>query len=171
MTRIALLLVCLLAAGCAVTPITGPHVYQDTSMSFSVPAGWKVTMHGQSSSCGHAFVEAPGEAVVFIKGVPLKKDPGLEKYAKEFSRTASSWTPVGKITSRGFKGFSDKQYGPALKEPFTIAFLGEDVPHTRFYRKRTGSHCAFYLLTQVADEDAASVENGFRQILDSFSAK
>lgn len=140
-------------------------------MSFSLPSGWKVTMHGKAGECGHAFVEAPGEAVVFIKGVPAKKDPGLEKFAREFSRTASSWTPVGKITSQGFKGFTDKAYGPALKEPFTIAFLGVNVPHTRFYRKRTGSHCTFYLLTQVADEDAASVEKGFRQILDSFSAR
>lgn len=171
MIRLALLVVCLFAAGCAAPPITGPQTYQDTSMSFSVPAGWKVTIHGKAGECGHAFVEAPGEAVVFIRGVPLKKDPGLEKYAKEFSRSASSWTPVGKITSHGFKTFADKPYGPALKEPFSIAFLGVDVPHTRFYRKRTGSHCAFYLLTQVADEDAASVEKGFRQILGSFSAK
>jgi hypothetical protein len=151
--------------------VTGPQTYQDGSMSFSLPANWKVTMQGKGGGCGYAFVEAPGEAVVFIKGFPLKKDPGLQKFAKEFSRTANSWTPVGKITSKGFHSFSDKRYGAGLKEPFTITFLGVDVPHARLYRRQAGSHCAFYLLTQVADEDAASVEPGFREILGSFSAK
>lgn len=171
MIRLILLAFCLFAAGCAVTPITGPQTYQDGSMSFSVPANWKVTMYGKGGGCGHAFVEAPGEAVVYIKGLPIKKDPGLQKYAQDFSRTANSWTPVGKISSKGFQRFADSRFGDGLKEPFNIFFLGVDVPHTRYYRKKTGSHCAFYILTQVSDEDAASVEPGFRQILNSFSAK
>jgi len=171
MIRLSLLLLCLFAAGCAVKPLTGPQTYQDGTMSFSVPAHWKVTMYGKSGGCGHAFIEAPGEAVVFIRGIPLKKDPGLPKYAKDFSQTANRWTPVGAITSHGFKNFADKRYDAGLKEPFTITFLGVGVPHTRYYRKVAGSHCAFYLLTQVADEDAAAVEPGFRLILTSFSAK
>jgi hypothetical protein len=171
MTRLALALLALLLAGCATAPLTGPQTYQDDGMSFSIPAGWKVTMHGKNGDCSYAFIEAPGEAVVFIKGEPLQRDPGLEKYARDFSRTASSSTPVGKISSKGFHRFTDKQYGPALKEPFSITLFGVEVPHTRFYRKRTGSHCAYYLLTQVADEDAAPVEKGFREILGSFSAR
>lgn len=172
MIRLSLLILCLLTAGCTMTgtSITGPQAYQNGSMSFSLPANWKVTMQG-SGGCGEAFVEAPGEAVVFIKGIPIKKDPGIHKYAKDFSRSANSWTPVGKITSLGFRDFADKQFGAAVKEPFSIAFMGVDVPHTRIYRKRTGTQCVFYILTQVADEDAASVEPGFRQILNSFSAK
>lgn len=47
MIRLGLLLLCLVSAGCAVKPLTGPQTYQDGSMSFSVPAGWKVTMHGK----------------------------------------------------------------------------------------------------------------------------
>ena len=152
-------------------PITGPQTYQDGTMSFSVPANWKVTVQGKGGGCGYAFVEAPGEGIVFIKGLPLKKDPGIEKYAHEFSRTANSWTPIGKITSKGFRSFIDNPVGAGVKESFTITFLGVDVPHTRVYRKQTGSHCVFYILTQVADEDAAAVEPGFRQILNSFSAK
>jgi hypothetical protein len=170
MIRLGLLLL-LFCAGCAVTPVTGPQTYRDGTMSFSVPANWKVTMYGKNGGCGHAFVEAPGEAVVFIRGFPLKKDPGLAKYAQDSSRTANAWTPIGKITSQGFRSFSDKRYGNGLKENFKITFMGVDVPHTRWYRKATGSECAFYILTQVADEDAASVEPGFRQILNSFSAK
>lgn len=171
MTRLALSLLAVLLAGCATTPLTGPQTYKDDSMSFSIPAGWKVTMQGKNGDCSHAFVEAPGEAVVYIKGEPLNRDPGLEKYARDFSRTASSSTPIGKITSKGFQRFSDKHYGPALKEPFSITLFRVEVPHTRVYRKRTGSHCAYYLLTQVADEDAAAVEKGFREILDTFSAR
>lgn len=173
MIRLSLLALCLLATGCAIAPkpITGPQTFKDASMSFSVPADWKVTMHGDGVGCGNAFVEAPGEAVVFIKGLPIKKDPGIQKYARGFSRTASSWTPFGKISSQGFHSFTDKQFGTGMKEPFTVTLLGVEVPHTRVYRKRTGSHCVFYILTQVSDEDAASVESGFQQILNSFSAK
>ena len=172
MIRLSLLVLCLLTAGCAATSksITGPHTFQDANMSFSLPAHWKVTMQGKSG-CGYAFIEAPGEAVVYISGVPVKKDPGIQKYARNFSRTANSWTPVGKITSKGFRDFTDKRFDAGVKESFTITFLGVDVPHTRIYRKKAGSQCVFYILTQVADEDAASVEPGFRQILDSFSAK
>jgi hypothetical protein len=171
MIRLSLLVLCLLTAGCALAPLTGPQTYQDGSMSFSVPAQWKVTMYGRGGGCGHAFVEAPGEAIVYIKGFPLTKDPGLPKYARDFSHTANSWTPLGKITSQGFQNMTDKRFGAGLKEPFTISFRSVEVPHTRIYRKQTGSHCVFYLLTQVADEDAASAEPGFRQILQSFSAK
>lgn len=173
MIRLPLLVLCLLTAGCAVTgkPVTGPQTFDDTSMSFSVPAGWKVTMHGKGGGCGYAFIEAPGEAVAYIKGLPIKKDPGIQKYAKEFSRTANSWTPVGKITGNGFRPFVDSRFGDGMKEAFTITFMGVDVPHTRVYRKKAGPHCVFYILTQVSDEDAASVEPGFRQILNSFSAR
>jgi hypothetical protein len=171
MTRLALLFASLFLAGCAVAPLTGPQTYQDGSMSFSVPANWKVTMHGEAGGCGHAFVEAPGEAVAFIKGVPLKNDPGIAKYARTFSRTADSRIPVGKITGKRFSSFQDKRYGPAIKEAFTITFQGTQVPHTRTYYRREGSHCAFYLLTQVADEDASEVSGGFSQILNSFAAR
>lgn len=173
MIRLSLLALCLLTTGCAVTgkPVVGPQTFSDGGMSFSVPAGWKVTMQGKQGSCGYAFVEAPNEAVVFVKGLPIKKDPGVQKYAQKFSRTANSWTPFGKISSKGFQPFSDKRFGAGVKEPFMITFLGVDVPHTRVYRKKAGTHCVFYILTQVADEDAAAVEPGFRQILNSFSAQ
>lgn len=171
MTRIALLFAGLLLAGCTVTPLTGPQTYQDGGMSFSVPANWKVTMHGKSGGCGHAFVEAPGEAVVFIKGVPLKNDTGIEKYARTFSRSANFWPPLIKITDQKFSSFRDKRYGAAVQESFTATFGSAQVPHTRAYYRSAGSHCAFYLLTQVSDEDAGYVSGGFSQILNSFSAK
>jgi hypothetical protein len=171
MTRLSLLLICLLAIGCAAKPLTGSQTYQDGGMSFSVPAGWKVTLSGKNGGCGRAFIEAPGEAVVFIKGVPLAKDPGLTAQAREFSRTANGSTPLGKITGDGFRTFPDNRYGTGLTESFSITFLGTKVPHTRHYRRLAGSHCAFYVLTQVADEDAAAAEAGFREILNSFSVR
>lgn len=170
MTRIALLFAGLLLAGCAVTPITGPLTYQSGSMSFSLPANWKITMYGEGG-CGHAFVEAPGEAIVYIKGTPLKNDTGIEKYARTLSRTANFWPPFIKITDRTFSSFQDKRYGPAVKETFNATFGKTPVPHTRTYYRRAGSHCAFYLLTQSSDEDAGEVAAGFSQILNSFSAK
>lgn len=154
-------------AGCA-TPLTGPGTYSDRSMAFSVPANWKVTMSGTPGGCGHAFVEAPGEAVLFIQGVPVSRDRGLEKFARDFSRRANGHVPFGSMQSLGFRSIADRRFGSALEEKATITLLKVTVPHTRVYRRMAGGHCVFYLVTQVADEDAGSVQAGFDEILRTF---
>lgn len=154
-------------AGCALAPMTGPRLYQGGDMTFSLPEAWKITLHGG----GHAFIEAPGEAVVLVRRFPVGQDPGLERFARDFSRSTQAWTPIGRIRSDGFSRPTRSGADSVLRERFTITFAGVDVPHTRTYHRRTGTTGVFYLMTQVADEDAAAAEPGFRQILDSFRAE
>lgn len=168
MAKILSVVFCVVLAGCTAVPITGPKTYSDEHMSFSVPADWKVTMHGKRGGCGYAFVEAPGEAVVFIKGVPVTQDKGLDQTAAKFSKDASPRVPMLKIKSGGMTAFADKRYGRGLKERVTLTLLNVDVPHTRYYRMWRAEPCVFYIMTQVADEDAVSVESGFREILATF---
>jgi hypothetical protein len=153
--------------GCA-SPVTGPQTYRDESMSFDIPARWKVTMHSSPGGCGMAFVEAPGEAILSIQGVPTKDDKGLETFAKNFSKEAGGHIPFGKMSSLGFQKFSDPHFGSGLKESVSIALFDVTVPHTRYYRRSSGGSCVFYLVTQVADEDASSVQAGFDEILRTF---
>ncbi len=169
MSRVALIFLSLWVAGCATPSITGPQVYRDGNLSFSLPAQWKVTTRGQLGSCPHAFVEAPGEAVVSIRGVPKATDPGLERYARDFSRKAAASTPGGKLSDTRFQKFQDSRYGTGLKESFSVTFMGVKIPHTRTYRRMAAGDCTYYLITQVAKENASKTEPGFRELLASFS--
>jgi hypothetical protein len=167
MIRVLVPVLLFVLAGCA-TPRTGPGLYRDRSMTFAIPAGWKVTMSGTPGGCGHACVEAPGEAIVFIQGVPRSRDRGLEKFARDFSRRANGSVPFGAMRSLGFRPVTDPRFGPALEENVTITLLKVTVPHTRGFRRVDGGPCVFYLVTQVADEDAGSVQAGFEEILRTF---
>lgn len=171
MLRALLLVFCLILAGCATPSVTGPTTYSDGGITFSLPAKWKLTMNGRQQSCSSALAEAPGSAVVFIQGVPAKQDPGLEKFAADFSPMATPNVSQAKVTASKPVPFKDARYGSALKETFIVTAAGEKVPHTRTYRALKFDGCTYYLVTQVADDEAAAAGKGFSEILSTFKAK
>lgn len=171
MLRAAFLLLCLTLAGCATTSVTGPQTYSDGGITFFLPAKWKITMQGRTQGCSNAFVEAPGAAVLFIQGLPISQDPGLTKFAADFSPMATPNVSQAKVTAARPVTFSDPRYGTCLREKFTVATSGEKVSHTRTYRALRFDSCVYYLVTQVADEDAAAASRGFDEILRSFKGK
>lgn len=172
MLRAVLLLCGLMLAGCATTRVpTGPQVYSDGGITFSLPAKWKITMQGRQQTCSYAFVEAPGAAVLFIQGMPHGKDPGVAKFAADFSPMATPNVSQAKVTASKPVAFTDPRYGSALRETFTVATSGEKVPHTRTYRALKFDSCTYYLVTQVADDEAAAARSGFDEIFSTFKAK
>lgn len=159
-----------LLGGCTL-PLAGPRIYDDGQISFSVPAGWKVTLRGTSSSGSHAFIESPGDAVVFIQGMTKASDPGCEAFAEIYARQSLPNLPNIRFTFPDRSKISHSGYDRSLRECFAVAQFEEEIPHTRtFHARDTGAH-VYYVVTQVADADAASVKAGFQEILDSFRIK
>lgn len=171
MHRALALIFCLALAGCATPSVTGPLTYSDGGITFSLPAKWKLTMNGRERNCSSALAESPDSAVVFIQGIPSHEDRGLEKFAADFAPMATPNVSQAKVTASKPVAFKDTRYGSALREQFTVMTSGEKIPHTRTYRALKFGACTYYLVTQVADDEAATASKGFNEILSTFRAK
>ena len=171
MLRAVILLLVLSLGGCATSSLTGPQTYSDSGITFALPAKWKITMQGRTQGCSNAFVEAPGAAVLFIQGLPTSQDPGLAKFAADFSPMATPNVSKAKVTASKPLPFKDGRYGTCLRESFSVATSGEKIAHTRTYRALHFDACTYYLVTQVADEEAATANKGFSEIFSTFKAK
>jgi hypothetical protein len=170
MMRTFLFLAALTLTGCTL-PLTGPRTYDDGEITFSVPAGWRVTLRGQDASGSHAFIESPGDAVVFIQGMTTSADPGCEAYAEIYARRSLPNLPNIRFSFPRRSRFSKSGYDRALREQFNVIQFDEEIPHTRTFHARDIEGHVYYVVTQAADGDVASVKDGFREILDSFRAK
>lgn len=157
-----------LLGGCTL-PLVGPRTYDDGQISFSLPPGWKVTLRGTRPSGSHAVIESSGgDAVVFIQGMPTASDPGCEAFAEIYARKSLPNLPNIRFTFPERKKISRSGYHPSLREKFSVAQFDEEIPHTRtFHARKTEGH-VYYVVTQVADVDAAAVKASFQEILDSF---
>lgn len=171
MHRFFALIFCLAVAGCATPSVTGPATYSDGGITFSLPSKWKLTMNGHQQNCSSALAESPDSAVLFIQGVPTNQDPGLEKFASDFAPMATPNVSQARVTASKPAAFKDSRYGSALRETFTVMAAGEEVPHTRTYRALKFDTCTYYLVTQVANDEAATAAKGFNEILSTFKAK
>lgn len=170
MMRVLLFLSLLLFGGCTL-PLAGPRIYDDGQVSFSVPAGWKVTLRGTSPSGSHAFIESPGDAVVFIQGMTKANDPGCEAFAEIYARRSLPNLPNISFTFPHRNKTSRTGYDRSLREQFAVAQFDEKIPHTRTFHARDTDMHVYYVVTQVADTEAASVKAGFQEILNSFRVK
>lgn len=168
--RAILFLSLLLFAGCTL-PLAGPRIYDDGQITFSVPAGWKLTLRGTSPSGSHAVIESPGDAVVFIQGMTKASDPGCEAFAEIYARRSLPNLPNIRFTFPQRNKTSRSGYDRSLEEQFAVAQFEEEIPHTRTFHARDSQTHVYYVVTQAADADAASVKAGFQEILNSFRVK
>jgi len=170
MMRAFFFLSLLLLGGCTL-PLAGPRIYDDGQISFSVPAGWKVTLRGTSPAGSHAFIESPGDAVVFIQGMTKANDPGCAAFAEIYARRSLPNLPNIRFTFPDRNKTSRSGYDRSLRERFAVAQFDEEIPHIRTFHARDTDTHVYYVVTQVAEADTASVKAGFQEILDSFRVK
>lgn len=152
--------------------ISKPINYSKDGISFAHPGNWKVTEDAHQDDVRFMFIETPGNAIVMIQIYPKQDAVSLNEYAEWFSSEVIKETPVAKRSVGKFANINTTLDGTTLtgmRQNFSIALLGIDVPHTaEYYRIEKGNKVAF-LINQTATEDLTKVSKGFELLLGSFA--
>jgi hypothetical protein len=165
-----LVIALLLLVGCGERFATtdNPRSYNKAGMGIEYPRNWKVTEDTEQAGIRNLFVETPGNAIVIIQIYSAKDAFGIKAFAQNFARSAQEETAVGNVSVSRFSSVERSNGHETLTEPFSITVLGENVPHTRTYRRKTIDDKVCFIVAQVADEDRSKVTKGFEQIFSSF---
>ncbi len=159
----------LVLVGCGerAAKVSKPQHYEKDGLTFLYPGNWKIDADEMLESIHHLSISTPGDALVVVQFFPLEIASSLEDYARAFSKETAAAVPVGKMTGSKFTPQPDADGYTCLKETCTMELAGQSIPHVRYFRSRDfgGKRC--FLLCQVADEDLADVEDGFKQVASS----
>ena len=137
-------------------------------MAFKYPGNWEITEDEQQAGLRVLIVETPGAAIVVIQIYSAGDALEIGDFAESFTRVARGDNPLGIISASEFSGLEKSDGDEILTERFSLGLLGENVPHTRIYRRKTGDDKVCFIVAQVADEDLSKVNMGFEQIFSSF---
>lgn len=162
-------LVLVVAASCGspLADVGHPVAFAKGGLQFQMPGNWKVTDDETEDGVRLLFIEEPGDALLIVQLLPSEIAEDLPVYAKNFEQAAKENVAIGTLSESVF--LKRRPYGEyeSLKETFSISLLGETLPHTRMYYRRTFGDTVCFLIAQVADEDRAKVFRGFKQVLGS----
>jgi len=78
-------------------------------------------------------------------------------------------TPLGSVPDSVLGNVNNSGGYEILTERFSIALLGEKVPHTRTYMRKSVANRVCFIVAQVANEDRSKVTEGFELIFSSFT--
>ena len=159
----------LLLAGCGErkADVALPKHYEKDGLTFLYPGNWTIDEDEDLSGIHHISIETRGDALVIVQLFPMGAANSLEEYAAVFSKRAAEALPLGKMTSSKFITLEAAHGCSRLQENCNMRLLNEDTPHVRYYLSRDfdGQRC--FLICQVAEEDLAMVEEGFKQVGES----
>ncbi|OYW30390.1 MAG: hypothetical protein B7Z47_03625 [Chthoniobacter sp. 12-60-6] len=160
----------LVLVGCGerAAKVSEPKGYEKGELTFLYPGNWKIDEDEMMGGGGHHLsISTPGDALVVVQFFPLEIASSLEDYARAFSKETAAAVPVGKLTGSKFTPQADADGYTCLKETCTMELMGQAIAHVRYFRSRDfgGQRC--FLLCQVAGEDVAEVEAGFKQVASS----
>ena len=155
-----------LLAGCGElqADLSTPKTHRSGAITFEYPKNWKITEDSVSPEIHYLFVETPGDALVIFQSYPMDEADGLTDFAKAFSESAATETPVGKIVKSTFADVPKAHGYKWIAEKFSINLLGESVPHRRLYGTKKIGDRQVFLILQAATEDYAKAEPGFELI-------
>ena len=170
---ISLLFLFIVIAACEKSADTSkPVFYSSNGIAFSHPGNWTVTEDEQQEDVRFIIIESPGNALVMAQIYSIQDAVSLKEYAEWFSSEVVKETPIADTSVGKFEQFNTLLNGTRLtgmRQNFSIALLGIDVPHTaEYYRIEKNNRVAF-LISQTATEDMDKVDKGFEQLIGSFS--
>ncbi len=145
-----------------------PRSYNKAGIAFEYPGNWEVTEDEQLAGLRYLFVETPGDAIVIIQIYSADDALEIRDFAQNFARSAQEETPFGNVSASVFSSVEKSNGYEILTERFSITLLGENVPHTRIYRRKPVDNKVCLIVAQVAVEDLSKVTMGFEQIFSSF---
>jgi hypothetical protein len=168
---IPIILICFLFGCEKAADISSPAIYKKRSIHFSYPKNWKITEDAEQKDTRYIFIESPGDAIFIIQIYPKQDAISLNEFAEWFSAQTEQENSIGNINKSSLSAVEKSLYSAktkGIKEKFSIALLGMQVPHIReYYSIDSGNKIAF-LVSQTATEDLNKVEVGFNLILGSF---
>ncbi len=116
--------------------ITVSQTKQSGHITFSYPKNWKIAEESITPKIQYIFVETPGKALAIIQSYPVEQADDLITFSKDFSASASTEMPAGKIESSEFSKLPDANGYSWIREDFKVSLLGQSVPHRRIYGKK-----------------------------------
>lgn len=144
-----------------------PKSYERAGLRFEHPGNWQVSKDVDGDAVRYVFVETPGNALVIIQAIPEDAAPELADYARSFSGSAQETTSAVTFGASVFSEVTEDGGYQVISEQVEVTLLGEDIPHTRIYRRRRVGDRVCFVVEQVSEEDRARVVDGFEQIASS----
>lgn len=159
-----------------------PQHYEKDAISFDYPGNWKVSEESTNESgveLRTINVESAGNALLMIQSFKPAVEVDLAEHI-EITMSAMQ-EEVGKQvggladSSRGAVTDFDRvflgQSRPGKRAAITITALGEKVPSSVALHGAVLEDRTVLLFTTIPDEDRASVEAGFNQVIDSLKVQ
>ena len=162
--------------------VGSPNHHDAHGVAFDYPGDW--TLKGDVSDAEGlelytAEIESKGNALVMVQqfkpAVPLdieelmvEVSAGMQEGAKEELGGMAEYTDGG-ATDVDRMLLGETRAGKAKR--FTLGLLGQKVAHTMHLYPLELDDRSLVLYLQIPDEDSATVQPGFDQILDSLTAK
>ena len=177
-----LLVVALGVPACAQKPTTLVK-YEKNGISFSYLSDWKVASDPVAEPRDGTLIimlEGPREAIVSMTVVPASSQMTLDEYAGEIARSRqdsiTQSLSVGAISpatvTSTLSQDTTAQVGgvvrKAITQTFSVALLGEKMPHRATFHMVADQDRKAYIQTQASVEDLARVTPGFEATLASF---
>ena len=155
--------------GCErVATVKSAKTYDKDGIHFQHPGNWKVTADSQRDGLRYLFLETPGQATVAIQIYLATEALQIGDFARQYSSNVQKEMPkyltVGNST---FAGPDDVGGYTSMTEQFSTSFLGQEVPHIRFYKQKQFGDNVVNVICQVSNEDEDFVAVGFDQIMSS----
>ena len=172
MKKLLPLFSCMLLIGCGepIAQTKKPQLYNKNGVSFSYPGNWKITEDiSLGADARVILIESPGDAIMCIQIYPEKQALSLVDYAKWFESNSATNVPFLKVTKSTFGTTQKHGVFERITADFSVVLLGENVPHTREFRRRQFASSFCYFTCQVASKDHDKTTSGFDQVLNSFS--
>lgn len=147
--------------------LSKPKTHQSGAITFDYPKNWRITEESVGPEIHYLIVETPGDAIVILQSYPTGEAYDLTAFCKEFSESAATETPMGRMAKSRFADIPDAGGYDWIVEDFVVTLLGESVPHRRLYGTKDIGDRQVFLIFQVATEDYSKAEAGFQLIRDS----
>ncbi|MDQ3130169.1 MAG: hypothetical protein M3Q99_05345 [Acidobacteriota bacterium] len=146
-------------------------VYEKNELNFSYGDNWRIS-EDTILEDGIRFVQVEdSDNTLFIITIPKSGNTiDLGEYSENFIKGLASEIPIGKITkvksSKVNRIINNKQY-TGIRKNFSIALLGEDIPHTSDFFLITQQDTDAVITIQAPDEDLNVADKEIQVIADS----
>ncbi len=149
--------------------LESPKQYDDYGISFEYPGNWKISDDGKNGDVRYLIVNSTGDAVFMIHTFNTPKAPKLESFAKTLSSSIAKEMPFGEMKTESMKPANKADEEIWVKEKLSVTLLGQNLPHIREYRTVKNMKKTAFLTSQTSKDNQATVESGFKLIIQSFS--
>ncbi len=150
--------------------VDSPKSYNKGGVTFNYPGNWTVAEDGLAEgSVRYLLLETAGDNFVSIQIYPTTEAVELQEFAQWYADTMKEEIPIGSWSASQFSGIEEKDGNEVLTEQLEITVLGESIPYTRIYSRKSAGKVIAFISLQAISEEYEMVVGGFDQIIASLS--